>query len=57
MKHGKDPEMRKKAGKLIKEQGEGNNDFQACLKSVPNSRHTAGEPHASDVKGNAELHR
>ena len=32
LKHGKDPEMRKKAEKLIKEQGQDNKDFQAWLK-------------------------
>ena len=32
LKHGKDPEMRKKAEKLIKEQGQVNEEFQAWLK-------------------------
>jgi uncharacterized protein (DUF305 family) len=32
LKHGKDPEMRKKAEKLIKEQGQDNKEFQAWLK-------------------------
>jgi uncharacterized protein (DUF305 family) len=31
LKHGKDPEMRKKAEKLIKEQGQDNKDFQTWL--------------------------
>lgn len=33
LKHGKDPEMRKKAEKLIQEQGQDNKDFQAWLKT------------------------
>lgn len=33
LKHGKDPEMRKKAEKLIKEQGQDNKDFQAWQKA------------------------
>jgi uncharacterized protein (DUF305 family) len=32
LKHGKDPEMRKKAEKLIKEQGQDNKEFEAWLK-------------------------
>lgn len=32
LKHGKDPEMRKKAEKLIKDQSEDNKEFQAWLK-------------------------
>lgn len=36
LKHGKDPEMRKMAEKLIKEQGNDNKEFAAWLKKNPN---------------------
>lgn len=35
LKHGKDPEMRKMAEKMIKEQGEDNEKFEAWLKKHP----------------------
>ena len=36
LKHGKDPEMRKMAEKLIKEQGNDNKEFATWLKKNPN---------------------
>jgi uncharacterized protein (DUF305 family) len=36
LKHGKDPEMRKMAEKLIKEQGNDNKEFATWLKKHPN---------------------
>jgi uncharacterized protein (DUF305 family) len=35
LKHGKDPEMRKQAEKIIKEQNQDNQEFQVWLKKHP----------------------